>query len=275
MTVWDGNKHDTTNFTTDKFLQVNSCGFQNALSDSSVIRKKGRVDYHFLLIASGICEVLHKGKIHTLTAGNMILYAPCEEQQYTFKTDSTSLWCHFTGTAVNEILFSCNMQSGVYSLEPNKHISESFTEVIRRFHQPGKKNHAVASLLELIYNIKDATVYPKQQEKNYDLLLPVLTYINMNYNKHITLEQLAKKSGYSKSRFSHLFTELMGTAPLKYINKIRLNAACEMLSSTNLSIGTVALSCGFNDPLYFSRLFYKTYETTPSRYRISEQKTDI
>lgn len=275
MTVWDGNKHDTTNFTTDKFLQVNSCGFQNALSDSSVIRKKGRVDYHFLLIASGICEVLHKGKIHTLTAGNMILYAPCEEQQYTFKTDSTSLWCHFTGTAVNEILNSCNLQSGVYSLEPNKHISESFTEVIRRFHQPGKKNHAVASLLELIYNIKDATVCPKQQEKNYDLLLPAFTYINMNYNKHITLEQLAKESGYSKSRFSHLFTELMGTTPLKYINKIRLNTACEMLSSTNLSIGTVALSCGFNDPLYFSKLFYKTYKTTPSCYRISEQKTDI
>lgn len=271
MTVWDGNKHDTTNFTTDKFLQVNSCGFQNAPSDHSVIRKNGRVDYHILLIANGICEVLHKGKIHTLTVGNLVLYAPYEEQQYAFKTDSASLWCHFAGTAVSEILNSCNMQSGVYTLEPNKYISEAFIEVIQRFHQQGRENFASASLLELIYNIQEANQAHKPYEKKYDLLQPVLTYINMNYDKPITLDMLAKKFGYSKSGFSHIFSKTLGTSPIKYINDIRLNSACEMLSSTNLSISAIAITCGFNDPLYFSRLFFKKYKTTPSEYRKSNQ----
>ncbi len=269
MIIWDGNKKDSTNFTTNKFLQINSCGFQNTSSGYSVIRKKGRVDYHILLITNGICDVLHKGKIHTLTAGNLVLYSPYEEQQYTYKTDSMSLWCHFAGTAVNEILNSCNIQSGVYSLTPNKHVSEAFINVIQRYHQPGREDFAGASLLELIYNIKEAKQTNKPNEKNYDLLQPVLTYINMNYNTPITLDMLAKKFGYSKSRFSHIFSETMGTSPIKYINDIRLNNACEMLSSTNLSISAVAFICGFNDPLYFSKLFSKKYKTTPSEYRTS------
>lgn len=180
-----------------------------------------------------------------------------------------SLWCHFAGTAVNEILNSCNIQSGVYSLPPNKHVSEAFIKVIQRYHQPGREDFAGASLLELIYNIKEANQTNKPNEKNYDLLQPVLTYINMNYNTPITLDMLAKKFGYSKSRFSHIFSETMGTSPIKYINDIRLNNACEMLSSTNLSISAVAFVCGFNDPLYFSKLFSKKYKITPSEYRTS------
>lgn len=268
MKIWNGNKNDTTNFTTDKYLQINSCGFQNVTADYTVVREKGRFDYHILMINSGICDVLHNGKIYTLTAGNLVLYAPLEEQRYTFKADTSSLWCHFTGTFVQEILASCGMSSGVYFFNPNKYISEAYSELIQRFHQPGRKNFANASLLELIYHIQDSMHCP-EQKKNFDLLLPTLNYINMNYNKQITLEQLAKQSGYSRSRFSHIFSEITGTTPIKYLNDIRLKASCEMLSSTNLGIGDISLRCGFNDPLYYSKLFFRKYNTTPSNYRLS------
>ena len=267
--IYDGNINDTTNFTTNKFLQINSCGFQNTSSDFCVVRKKGRLDYHILLIDSGMCEVLHNGILYTLNAGNLVLYAPHEEQKYTIKSGSTTLWCHFTGTAVNEILQSCNITSGVYFFNQRKGISEAYAELIKRFHIPGRKDFANASFLELIYNIKDAQLFQNINEEKHDLLQPVLTYINMNYDKPITVDMLAKQLGYSKSRFSHIFSETMGTTPIKHINDIRLNSACEMLSSTNLSISTIAFNCGFNDPLYFSKLFFKKYKTTPSEYRKS------
>lgn len=270
MLVWDGIKNDTTNFTSDTFLQVNSCGYQNALSEYTVVRKCGRVDYHILLIDNGTCEVFHNGSTHTLTPGDLIFYAPYEEQKYSFKSDSASLWCHFTGTAVKEILNSCNMTSGVYRMKPSQCISESFFKLVRRFNQPNRKKIASASLLELIYNIGDIQSCDEKNDKKYALLTHTITYINMNYNKTITLEQLAKQSGYSKTGFSHLFSEIMGTSPMKYINGIRLNTACEMLSSTNLSISNIALNCGFKDPLYFSKLFLKKYNVTPSQYRLSK-----
>lgn len=268
MTVWDGNKNDKTNFAADKYLQINSCGFQNTLTEHTVIRGEGRNDYHILLINSGVCEALHKDKLYKLTAGNLIIYAPGEEQKYTFKSESTSLWCHFSGTIVKELLESCNITSGVYFLDPNKIIFESYSNLIQRFHQPGRNKLANASLLELIYYIAEVLTNSEQKNES-DFILPILTYINANYNKQITLEELAKKSGYSKSRFSHLFSIFTGTSPIKYQNDIRLKVSCEVLTSTELSISAIAHSCGFSDPLYYSRIFKKKYNMTPTEYRLN------
>lgn len=271
MQVWNGNLKDTTNFVTDKYLQINSCGFQSKLSDHTIIRKNGRCDYHILLINSGICEAFYQDKLYTLKPGNLIIYAPGEEQKYTFKSDGASLWCHFTGKIVNELLESCNITSGVYFLNPNKAIYDSYSNLIQRFHQPGREKFANASFIELIYNISDAVSCSNKKE-NSELILPVLTYLNANYNKHITLDELAKKSGYSKSRFSHIFSQVTGTTPIKYQNDIRLNLSCELLLSTELTITEISFSCGFNDPMYYSRIFKKKYNLSPTEYRLTVSK---
>ncbi len=268
MYIWDGNINDTTNFEVESFLKINSCGFQNISKGSMIIRKKGRFDYHFLLIESGECEALHNGKTYTLSSGNLVIYAPGEEQRYTFNTDCTSLWCHFGGHTVNELFSSLDIKSGVCFLKPNKRIFESFSELIQRFHQPGREKYANTSLLELIYEISDAG-YNKNTD-NSDAVLPALTYINIHYNKDITLGELAGMSGYSKSRFSHIFSKTTGTTPMKYQNSIRLKVSAEMLLSTGNSISEIAVSCGFSDPLYYSKLFKREYGVSPKEYRKKE-----
>lgn len=268
MIVWDGEKNDTTNFKSDKFLKINSCGFQNILSDRTIIRKKGRKDYHLLLIDKGKCEVLYRNKLYTLTDGNLIIYKPDEEQMYTFKTESTSLWCHFTGSVVEELLDTCGINGGVYFLSPNRTVFEAYSSMIQRFNQPGRERFANVSFLELIYSISDA-VFFSDRNKEYNAILPIVTYININYNKQLTLDELAKKAGYSKSRFSHIFSEVMGITPMKYQNDMRLKVSCEMLASTELSVSAVAYSCGFKDPLYYSRMFKRKYNMTPTEYRLT------
>lgn len=203
-----------------------------------------------------------------LKSGNVAVYAPGEEQKYFFKAESAYQWCHFTGKIVKELLESCNISSGIYFLNPNKVIYESFSDLIRRFYQPGNGKFANASLLELIYYISDALKCSEQKDEA-DVIFPILTYINANYNKHITLDELAEKSGYSKSRFSHIFSKITGTTPIKYQNDIRLKVSCEMLATTRCAISDVAFSCGFSDPLYYSKIFKKKYNITPTKYRLS------
>lgn len=270
MTTWDGNINDTTDFTTDKYLQINSCGFQSTPLPNTVIRKKGRKDYHILLIDSGKCEVLHKDKLYTLSRGNLVIYAPKEEQKYSFSSGCSSLWCHFCGNLVEELFHSCNLTSGIYLLKPNKEIFESYSTLIQRFHLSNKQTLANASLLELIYHISNASTQT-EHTRSSDIITETLAYININYNKQLTLDELAKKAGYSKSRFSHLFFETVGTSPIKYQNDIRLKTSCELLHSTNLTITEIAQSCGFNDSLYFTRIFKKKYKTSPTQYRLSIQ----
>ena len=268
MITWDGNVKDTTNFTTDKYLQINSCGFQCTPLPNTVIRKKGRKDYHILLIDSGECELLHNDKLYILSRGNLAIYAPNEEQKYSFSSGCSSLWCHFSGNLVEELFNSSNLSSGVYFLNPNKEIFESYSTLIQRFHLSDKQLLANASLLELIYHISNAST-ASEQNRNSDIITQTLTYININYNKQLTLDELAKKAGYSKSRFSHLFLEIVGMSPIKYQNDIRLKNSCELLHSTKLTIAEIAQSCGFNDPLYFSRIFKKKYKISPTQYRLS------
>ncbi len=267
LKTWYGNLYDTTNFTTDRYLQINSCGFQNVSAGYMVIRENGRYDYHILLMNSGTCEVLHKDKLYALTAGNLVIYAPNEKQQYTFRSESTTLWCHFNGTIIKELLESCDVTSGVYFLNSNKIIFEAYSNVIQRFHQPGRERFANASLLELIYSISNSVTHPAQKDQREEIVLPILAYINANYNKQISLDELAKLSGYSKSRFSHIFSEITGVTPMKYLNDIRLKVSCEMLSSTDYHIADIAFSCGFNDPLYYSKMFKNKYNVTPTQYR--------
>ena len=197
-----------------------------------------------------MCEAMYNNKAYKLDKGNFVIYAPGEIQQYTFKSETTSLWCHFTGSIIQELLDTCDIKSGVYSLPLNKSILTSFSNMIQSFHQPTRSKYAHVHFFELIYNISDA-IKNLPQNDNQDMILPILTYINANYNKQITLDDLANRAGYSKSRFSHIFSSLTGTTPIKYQNDIKLKNSCEMLIATNHSIKEIALSCGFTDPLYF------------------------
>ena len=266
MKVWNGNIKDITNFTTDEFLKVNSCGFQNVGVKFKVVRENGRKDYHFLLILSGKCEAVHNGRHVNLSAGGLVIYEPFEAQVYSFSKNCTSLWCHFSGTAVEEIFESCSIKGGIYATAFNKDLADTFTALVQKFNIQGNEKFATPCLLELIYKIGNE-ISKDDSSAKISALSPVLSYINANYNKQLSLSELAKISGYSMSRFSHLFSEITGTTPIKYQNSIRLKLAREMLTSTALSVSDIAYAIGFNDPLYFSRTFKKEYGIPPTKYK--------
>ncbi len=274
MIIWDGNKNDISNFSTDKYLKVNSCGFQNISQGQLVTRKNGRVDYHILIVTGGEYSVLHQGKTYTLGAGDMVIYEPHEEHRYENKPHSSSMWCHFTGTAASEIMTDCGLNGGVYFSEPDTELCDIFSRMIQRHFLPGERSLANASLIELLHRVSVLVREPVQKHRN-ETLLPVLTYINVNYNKKIPLDELARQSGYSKSRFSHVFSEYTGTTPVKYQNDVRLKVSREMLLSTLQSVGEIAFNCGFEDQLYFSRLFKRKYGVTPTEYRTQNKNAQF
>ena len=264
--IWDGNLHDTSDFVSDKFLEVNSCGFQNMSTDFTTVRENGRHDYHILLLTSGVCTAYHSGRKYNLLPVTVLIYFPKERQQYSFKKNSKSLWCHFSGTAVEELFSGAAIRSGVYKTTPNDTVLGTFYKMIERFNVSERSKFAIPLLIELIYRISDAVHFSDKREISAAISRTLL-YIHSNYNKDINVEELAKVAGYSKSRFSHLFVAESGTTPIAYQNDIRLKLSCEMLIATEKSILEIAYDCGYNDPLYFSRIFKRRYHLTPTEYR--------
>ncbi len=265
MNIYDGNLSDISDFSAKRYLQINSCGVQDVKKDYTVIREKGRQDYHLLLIESGICHAEYDKKIYTLKMGDILFYPPGMKQWYTFPEPSVSLWCHFTGTAIEELLSEYGIFCGAISSASNGSAIETYYDMIRRFHQPSLCKLANSSLSELLFYISPSF---KSEESNFEKhMSEILDYIHLNYSHQITVEALAKKSGYSASRFARIFKSEVGSTPIQYVNEIRLRTAAEMLFATLLPVGEIAQECGFCDPLYFSKRFKKKYSLSPADYR--------
>ncbi len=86
----------------------------------------------------------------------------------------------------------------------------------------------------------------------------------------LSLNEYARGAGLSVSQFSHLFKRHYGTSPMAYFTELRIQRAKELLDITHLSIKEVSWKLGFEDPLYFSRLFKKVSGISPTAYRVEQ-----
>lgn len=95
----------------------------------------------------------------------------------------------------------------------------------------------------------------------------VVSYIEQNYNKRISLDELARQSFYNPSYFSSIFKESLGVSPTQYINQKRLEKAMELLENTDDSIEYIMAMVGYSDKKHFYSLFKQTTGITPGEYR--------
>ena len=104
--------------------------------------------------------------------------------------------------------------------------------------------------------------------------LPVsqlLAYINQNFNRIISLDDLTHIAHVSKTTLIDLFKELYGTTPIRYLNNLRMEKARELLANSDLSIGEISELVGFQSIHYFSRSFKEREGCTPLCYRKTHQ----
>ena len=107
----------------------------------------------------------------------------------------------------------------------------------------------------------------KSNNKNY-IIKRIVAYLNENYNRKISLDQIAQNMYLSPVYISKIFKEEMGESPINYLIKIRLEKASLMLlESDMLSIKEIADQVGYDDVYYFSKLFKKYYGSSPLYYR--------
>ncbi len=86
-------------------------------------------------------------------------------------------------------------------------------------------------------------------------------------DKALKIEEMALYFNYSPSHFFSIFKKKTGFSPINYFNDLKIQKACQYLSFTSMSVKEISYTLGFNDPLYFSRLFKKIMGVPPLRYR--------
>ena len=110
-------------------------------------------------------------------------------------------------------------------------------------------------------------VTEKPETRTPGSLLQVLTYMEKHYDRRLTIKELAGIARMSEGHFSRLFKCYVRKTPIEYLNGLRLRLAAEKLREPGVSVAEAAISCGFDNFSYFSKLFRSRYRCTPSDYR--------
>lgn len=108
-------------------------------------------------------------------------------------------------------------------------------------------------------------------EKRISYIEDALKYIELNYSEAISVQSLADWLNLEHTYLYRLFKSILHVSPQEYLLDFRIRQACNLLKTTDFSVSNIARSVGYEDALYFSRLFHRKKGMTPSRYR--EQAT--
>lgn len=262
-----------------KSLIVGSCGTYRLFEHPQMrtYRPKGRLDFQIIYIASGLAH-FHFENVDNETivaAGNIVLFRPKEFQKYEYYgTDKTEVyWIHFTGSDVKTILKEHGFADNQHifpvgtSLE-YEHIFKQIILELQRCQQDYEEMLALLlrHLLILFHRELKRDHALKNEYLDHEMDTAV-SYFNENYNRDINIEAYAASRGMSVSWFIRNFKKYTGTTPMQFITSIRITNAQMLLETTNYAINEIARIVGYDNPLYFSRLFRKQKGCSPSQYR--------
>lgn len=107
-----------------------------------------------------------------------------------------------------------------------------------------------------------------QKPVNTSVIQDALDYIDANFDREISVKELAELCNFSESRFHHVFKELMGMSPIAYKHKVAVNhAQLYLASERNYTVEEVSDKCGFSSSIYFRRVFKKITGKSPREYK--------
>jgi AraC-like DNA-binding protein len=105
----------------------------------------------------------------------------------------------------------------------------------------------------------------RSQRDNYTE--EVIRFIETNYANKISVSDIARSIGLNRSYLNSLFKQQMNTSIQSYLMRFRIERASELMANELLTIGDIARSVGYDDPLLFSKVFRKLKGMSPREYR--------
>ncbi len=160
------------------------------------------------------------------------------------------------------------------SADRQREILQRLLTIFRSQETQENEMRTVASLLELwqqVYlHLPPLSGQGSGDKGRRAQLQVMMQFIHANFNRQITLQEIAQSVHISESSALQLFRRGIHLSPVAYLIQYRLKRAADLLASTNKTVAAIAYECGFSDAGYFCRTFRKFYHQTAMEYRKSQ-----
>ena len=237
-------------------------------------RQRGRQDYSLIYVAEGKLHLLTQGKEQIIPQGHMLLFRPGEAQHYYLyaQDQPETYWVHFTGSQVDSLLEQAQMGPGtqVFPVSTAKHYPRLFRQMIQELQL--KRPH-YADLLDL--KLRELLLFISRSLEEgalvsaslLDEIEQAMAYFHQHFDLPIVIEDYARQHHMTPWWFIQNFKKIAQVTPAQYLVSLRINHALSLLDHTDYSIAKVAAAVGYDNPLYFSRLFRKHVGYSPRAYK--------
>lgn len=227
---------------------------------------------HYIIRGSGyyICE----GKVNYITAGQSFLIRPFTEvHYYPDKNDPWEYtWIEFLGEDFLLLLDKIKLCDGGYVIDYVKpELILPLFDYLRNIYKPtggirfSDTSENVVSAILSVYS----ELFPKSGQKMCESVYfdSACVMIRSSYHKaEFGIESICKELNISRVTLHRSFVKSCGISPGAYLAEYRIERAKELLKR-GVAVKATALSCGFADPLYFSKVFCKAEGISPREFR--------
>jgi len=274
MRIVSGSVGSNTERVSLDYIQINNCGFCEVDDfDMTTNRPTGRADYQLIYVWRGQVRCMISGENHLISEGNLILFRPWDAQRYTYlcREKTKVYWLHFSGQGIPSLLRQSFINGPYLYIGRSPEARELFEKMIHelQMHQFQYEmflcSHFTMLLSCLSRHLMMQTSSPLTRHQ--ESLSQIIEFIHAHLYEEIPVEELARSCSMSTSHFIHQFKSFTGFSPHTYQTRLRLERAKELMYSTTMNISEIAFAVGYDNPLYFSRLFRRHMGLSPSEYR--------
>ena len=222
------------------------------------------------------CVLRGKGTYHVgektypLQGGQAFLILPGVVT--TYSADDTDpweyVWIGFQGADVPYILELLHTDLGhpILSFSDGDGL-QRIIDACESSYTPAAPLAAISYVYAFLSKLQPAAA-PTEQSAADAVLEAALAYLKRNFSYDgVTIAQLARYIGISRSQLYRIFMQKLGIPPKTCLVQIRLHNASRLLLTTDLTVTEVMYSCGYSDPANFSRQFKQAFGCSPRRHR--------
>lgn len=220
---------------------------------------------HWLLhyVEAGFGTFTVQGSRHLVSPGSIFVIPPYQEISYQadLKQPWEYIWIGFLADgampdAFDHPVLQCPGAGSIFQKMKTCHDFQN-----------GRNWFLCAGLMELI------ALLSEQSPSEEDYVLQAISYMHAEFAQPMNVTLLADQLGIDRSYFSAMFVKKMGVSPGKFLERLRLEKAAELLLNHGCMVSTAALSCGYQDQAHFSKRFKAHFGVSPRDFR-TQQKMD-
>lgn len=257
-------------------MLVTDAGYFPAAENHLVERARGANTTLLILCLGGVGWVTTGAVRRDVAAGDLVWLPANSPHAYgsAAKNPWTILWAHFAGEEVRawgELLGLDDMPlASVISLPDDRLDELALDQVYAALERGFALRHqvaAAAALRHALVRVVQLTHTPRNARSAHERVVASIETLRRDWQRPHTLAELAAAAHVSVAHYSALFRRQTGFAPIDFLIRLRVQHACRLLDTTELSVGEVAERVGYADPYYFTRCFRRVMGRAPRLYR--------